>query len=197
MQSKPSRRSNAQRTEATRQALLAAARDCFIEAGYADASTPAIVAAAGITRGALYHHFADKRDLFRAVIEEEARRVALAIEAATPTELKPREALIAGSLAYLEAMAVPGRTRLLLREGPVVLGSAAMTHLDEGHAARTLREGLAAVWPNRNASPPLTELAALLSAAFDRAALEIEAGGAPDAYRNAILHLIGRLIDAD
>src|SRR5690606_256195 len=133
MQKSSVRRSNDERTQATRAALLAAARDCFVRDGYAGTSTPAIVAAAGITRGALYHHFADKKDLFRHVVEQEARAVADAIEAALPVagipaagvpadDVRAREALMVGSIAYFDAMAVSGRTRLLLREGPAVLG---------------------------------------------------------------------------
>lgn len=75
MQSKKTR-SNQERTEATRTALLSAARKLFVEKGYAATSTPEIAAAADITRGALYHHFADKQDLFRAILEDEARAVA-------------------------------------------------------------------------------------------------------------------------
>ncbi|TWH24547.1 TetR/AcrR family transcriptional regulator, partial [Aminobacter sp. J15] len=97
------RRSNRERTEATRAALIAAARNLFIEKSYAETGTPEIVAAAGVTRGALYHHFADKQALFRAVVEAEA---------AAPASV--RQALLDGADAFFRAMAVNGRTRLLL-----------------------------------------------------------------------------------
>lgn len=190
-------RTNRERTEATRAALLAAARALFIDKGYADTSTPEIAAMAGITRGALYHHFEDKRALFRAVLEEEARAVADEIERAAPATRSPRKALLAGSLAYLDAMTVPGRTRLLLIDGPAVLGVADTLALDEAHAGRTLRDGLAAALDGRIAAPVTVDaLATLLSAAFDRAALAIDAGSDRDAIRAAMTRLIDRTIGA-
>lgn len=188
-------RSNQERAEATRGALLAAARTLFVEKGYAATSTPEIVAAAGITRGALYHHFADKQDLFRAVLEEEARVVAAEIEQAAPDALPIRAALLAGSDAYLAAMTTPGRTQLLLIDGPAVLGAGAMFALDAAHAGRTLREGLAqAVGNGLPAGTPVDALAALLSAAFDRTALAIAAGADAAAYRAAMTGLIERTV---
>lgn len=181
-------RTNRERTETTRQALTEAARALFVSRGYAETSTPDVCAAAGITRGALYHHFADKRDLFRHVLAEEAAAVAADIEAATPPEQDPAEALLNGAQAYLQAMTVPGRTRLLLVEGPAVLGLREMLALDEANAARTLREGLEA------AGVDAAGVAPLLSAAFDRAALEIEAGADAGRVREAMLWLLRRVL---
>ena len=64
--------------------MIAAARKLFTEKSYAETATPEIVAAAGVTRGALYHHFEDKQALFRAVVEREAETVAAEIERAPP-----------------------------------------------------------------------------------------------------------------
>lgn len=180
MQEAKSRRSNAERTEATRAALIAAARRLFVEKGYAETGTPELVAAAGMTRGALYHHFADKRALFQAVVEAESVAVAEEVEQAAPVDLPPLRALAAGGEAFLDAMLVPGRTRLLLVDGPAVLGRAEMDRIDEElGAARTLREGLAAAMRSGAiVRLPVGPLAAQLSAAFDRAALEIEVGAA-------------------
>ncbi|RUY96231.1 TetR/AcrR family transcriptional regulator, partial [Mesorhizobium sp. M7A.F.Ca.CA.001.12.2.1] len=114
MQHDFARRSNRDRTEATRAHLIAAARKLFTEKSYSETGTPEIVAAAGVTRGALYHHFADKQALFAAVVEQEAAAVAEEIERASPPSLFAHDALIAGSDAYLAAMRAPGRTRLLL-----------------------------------------------------------------------------------
>ncbi|TGV64005.1 TetR family transcriptional regulator, partial [Mesorhizobium sp. M2D.F.Ca.ET.160.01.1.1] len=136
-----------------------------------------IVAAAGVTRGALYHHFADKPALFAAVVEQETAAVAKEIDRASPPSFSPRDALIAGSEAYLTAMRAPGRTRLLLLDGPAVLGRAAMDDIDNRHGNRSLREGLVAAMRARSMTKlPAEALTALLGSAFDRAALAIEAG---------------------
>ena len=121
----------------------------FIERGYAETATPDIVAAAGVTRGALYHHFADKQALFHAVVEQEAAAVAAEIERAAPAARSAAEALLAGGDAYLEAMREAGRTRLLLLDGPAVLGREAMDAIDNRHGNRTLREGLVAAMQSR------------------------------------------------
>lgn len=187
------RRSNQDRTQATRAALLAAGRRLFVAKGFADTSTPEIVQAAAVTRGALYHHFREKRDLFRAVVEAEAQAVVAAIEAAAPTRLAPREALIAGSVAYLDAMAAPGCARLLLIEGPAVLGAETMRALDDANAARTLREGLGAIASSRGDGLAPDIAADLLSAAFDRAALSIEAGMEPARVKATLIALLARI----
>ena len=188
-------RSNRERTDATRHALLDAARALFVAHGYGDTATPALVAAAGITRGALYHHFADKRDLFRQVLLRESQAVAADIRAAAPDALAPHDALLAGGDAYLAAMAVPGRTRLLLIEGPAVLGLGECLAMDESNAAATLREGLAEAGIASD-DVPLQALAGLLSAAFDRAALEVDMGADADQVRAAMRWLLQRTLGA-
>lgn len=87
-------------------------------------------------------------------------------------------------------MTVPGRTRLLLVEGPAVLGLREMLALDEANAARTLREGLDAAAVGQQGDAAVRALAPLPSAAFDRAALEIEAGADAACVREAMLWLL-------
>lgn len=188
------RRSNRERTEATRAALIRAARALFVAKGYADTGTPEIVAAAGVTRGALYHHFDDKQALFRAVVEQESAAVASEIEQASAESSSPRQALLQGGEAFLRAMSHPGRTRLLLLDGPAVLGRAEMNTIDDAHGARTLREGIAEVMRQGGMrSLPVDALAAVLAAAFDRAALEIESGARVKDYRQVLESMIGGL----
>lgn len=188
-------RSNEDRTAATRTALLDAARALFIDKGYADTGTPEIVARARVTRGALYHHFADKADLLRAVITREAQAVAETIEGGTSMQDSALDALLNGADAYFEAMRVPGRARLLLLEGPVVLGLEEMARIDRQTGGQTLLEGLAhAQAAGALGDVPLAPLAALLSAAFDRAALAIAEGEAAEPYRVAIRALLTGLL---
>lgn len=182
MTEKPDRRrgkgrGNSERSAEMRGELIAAGRRLFAEKGFADTSTPEIVAAAGVTRGALYHHFADKTALFAAVFEAESREVAREIEDESNDAASAREALLAGARAYFTAMRAPGRCRILLVDGPAALGPNEAIRLDALHAGRTLREGLTeALAQGALRSLPLDALTGVLSAAFDRAALDIASG---------------------
>lgn len=189
-------RSNRDRTEATRAALIDAARMLFVEKGYAETATPEIVERAGVTRGALYHHFEDKKALFRAVIEREAAAVANDIEAGAAPAPDARQALLLGARGYFDAMAVEGRTRLLLLEAPAVLGPDAIGALERENAEKSLRAGLADLVGDEEGrtSQLLDELTSLLSAAFDRAALAIAAGAERKAFEDAIAVLVDGLV---
>ena len=188
------RRSNATRSAETRATLIAAARELFVTLGYAETSTPEIVAAAAVTRGALYHHFADKAALFRAVVEAESAEVAAAIERAAPWASDPMAALLAGTDAYFDAMATPGRVRLLLLDGPAVLGPDAMAAIDRETGGGSLRAGLAASGAEGRTAAELDALADCLSAAFDRAALAVAGGADRGAYRGAILRMMDAVL---
>ncbi len=197
MQVKSERRSNRDRTAATRAALTAAARRFFVAKSYGATGTPEIVAAAGVTRGALYHHFSDKRALFAAVAEAEAAAVAAGIERAAPQGRDPIEALIKGGEAFLDAMAEPGRTRLLLLDGPAVLGRGKIDEIDARHGGRTLREGLdEAMRAGAIRELPLETMAGLLGAAYDRAALMIDGGHDSGEVRAGLAALIRGLAGA-
>lgn len=169
------RRTQDERRAATRQALLAAARHLFAQKGYAATATPEIAAAAGVTRGALYHHFADKLALFAAVVEAEHDAVARAIEAVTDGAAAPPdmiEALVAGGDAFLAAMQAEGRRQIMLVDAPSVLGREGVDAIDARYGLRTLIEGVQCALDARAIAPlPVLPLAHLLEAIFDRAAL--------------------------
>ena len=118
----PSRSRMAERTEETRAAILAAARELFAERGYAAVGTEEIVRAARLTRGALYHHFANKEDLFRAVYEEVERDIVEQIAAAAIAASDPLEALSTGARIWLDVCEDPAVQRIALLDAPAVLG---------------------------------------------------------------------------
>ena len=117
-----SRRSRPEMIAETRAKLIAAGRKAFGEKGYAEASMDDFTAEAGLTRGALYHHFGDKRGLLEAVIRqidaEMAERLT-AISAAAPTRW---EGFVQENIGYVEMALEPDVQRILLRDGPSVLG---------------------------------------------------------------------------
>lgn len=189
MQVKKERRSNADRSQSMRDALIAAGRDLFIAKGYAETSTPEIVAAANVTRGALYHHFEDKAALFRAVIVAESQRVTDVINTATEGCTSATEALDTGTDAYLDAMMQSGRTRLLLVDGPAVLGHDAMDAIDRETSGGTIVVGLSAAL-GRDPDIQMEATGRLLSAAFERAALDISAGGDSATYRAELKRML-------
>lgn len=192
------RRTNKDRSDTTRAALIAAGRKLFVDHGYAETGTPELVAKAGVTRGALYHHFADKRALFRAVVEAESAAVAHEIESAARPGLSPLKALSKGGAAFLEAMRIPGRTQLLLIDAAAVLGREELDAIDARHGGRTLREGLTTAM-RAGALPalPLAPTAQLLGAAYDRAALAIAAGAEPSEWHKLIDTVVAGLAARD
>lgn len=101
---------------------MAAARPLFRSQGYAQTSVDDITRAAALTKGAFYHHFTDKKAIFHAVFEEGERQLQADIRAACAGELDPWTMLRSGCLIFLDLTLEPGTQRLLLREGPSVLG---------------------------------------------------------------------------
>lgn len=192
MQAQNKRISNKDRTDATRTALLVAARKLFVEKGYAETGTPEIVAAAGVTRGALYHHFTDKSELLFAVALQAAQEVAGEIGKKMPANCTPQDALTIGAEAYFAAMSQKGRARLLLLDAPSVLPNERLEELNKAAGEAELHAGLAAMLGDRK-GVPIRELTIVLSAAFDRAALAIANGESAKNYKTAIRYILERL----
>jgi AcrR family transcriptional regulator len=116
------RTTNAEQSEATRRALLVAARGLFAERGYAAVATEEIVRAAGVTRGALYHHFDGKEELFAAVYEQVEADLVAELGGMATEASDPLEALHRGAAAFLEACRRPEVQRITLIDAPSVLG---------------------------------------------------------------------------
>src|SRR5215469_4702662 len=126
----PVKSRQAENSAATRAALLKIARRFFTERGYAETATEDIVRRARVTRGALYHHFKDKQDLFKAVlVEEQARLAALSAEAASK-ETDPWRALLLASEAFMDACLEPAVLQIVLLDAPAVLGAQGWREFD-------------------------------------------------------------------
>jgi len=193
MQEKTARRTNKVRREEMKGRLMAAARQLFVEKGFSETGTPEIVKSAGATRGALYHHFADKTDLFRAVVIAEAQDVAGDIAKNSEDGSDAASALKQGVKAFFRSMEKPGRVRLLLMDGPSILGQAEMASIDAQTGGNTLKTGLSALMPVSDV--PLDALADIISASFDRAAIAIANGSEAAPRFEAIMLLLERLTE--
>jgi AcrR family transcriptional regulator len=138
------RRTQAERSESTRTALLAAGRQLFATKGYAGAGREAIVAKAGVTRGALQHHFGDKRALFEAVYEEvEQEVVASTAHAAMAVgHDHPLDMLRAGCQAYLDAVLDPAVQRICALDGPAVLANDVREEITDRYAFGIVRSAV-------------------------------------------------------
>ena len=154
--------------EATVEKLITVARLLFTTRGYAETSTEDIVRAAQVTRGALYHHFKDKRDLFTAVLERVQAQIAERIEQATSHTTDPETELRLGCRAFLECSLEPDVQRIALIDAPAVVGWSVWRKLDAAHAQQGLGTALRALQVT-----PLEAVMYLLSGAMNEAVLWI------------------------
>jgi AcrR family transcriptional regulator len=191
------RRTQAGRSAATRDALVAAARGLFAEQGFAEVPTDSIVTAAGVTRGALYHQFADKTALFDAVMEaveaDIARRLAYAVGAAGISD--PVEALRHAVRTWLTICVEPEIHRIALIDGPSVLGWARWRQVCQQHVfglVQTLLEHGIALGLIR--AQPARPLAHVLMGAGDEAALYVAEAADHAQARAEMIEVLDQLI---
>ncbi|RKN62893.1 TetR/AcrR family transcriptional regulator [Paenibacillus ginsengarvi] len=154
--------------------LLEVARKHFTERGYADSSMEEIVAEANLTRGALYHHFGSKKGLFQAVLESVQAEIGERVEAEAIQSDDAWEQLIAGCRAFVAAAVEPRNRRILLVDGPAVLGWEAWRRMDEENSMRHLREQLGLMQLQGVLKPvPLDAMTHFLSGALNESVLWI------------------------
>jgi AcrR family transcriptional regulator len=185
-----------QQGEATRAVLIETAQRLFAEHGYAATSTTDIVTAAEVTRGALYHHFEDKEDLFRAVLEATEALVRGGVGAPAPTAATPLAQLQAGIEASFASGLEPRFRRIILEDGPAVLGWQAWHDIDARYAYGATAAGLrAAMDSGELAAQPVEPLAHLLVGAFMQGAMVIARATDEQAAIRSIAGSMRRLID--
>lgn len=193
------RRTQAERAAETRDALIAAARPLFASPGFADVSMEAIVRDAGVTRGALYHHFADKTELFAAVFEqvegEMATRMGEAIAASGETD--PVEIMRLGSAFWLDACADPEVRRIVLMDAPAVLGWERWTEIGQRYNIGLVKGLIAdAIESGGIPSQPVEATALTLLGALREATLYIARADDRQQARDEAGAVIDRLVDA-
>ena len=185
----------AEQFEQTRAVLLDVARRLFAERGYADAGTEEVVQRAGVTRGALYYHFRDKRDLFRAVVEDLQQEVLARVQQAAATEADPWRGLRAGLHAFLDACMEGAVQRIVLIDAPSVLGWAAWRELDAKYGFGLLRTVLQGLIEAGLLEPqPVEPLAHMLLGALSEAGLVIAEADDPVEARATVGASLDRLL---
>jgi AcrR family transcriptional regulator len=185
------RRTQTERSTATQQALLSAARRLWGERGYAVVGTPEIAEAAGVTRGAMYHQFADKTALFVAVLEtleeEVMQRLAEGVAGAGPKTAA--DAIYVAADAWLDIAREPEVRQLLLLDAPSVLGWDGFREISQRYALAMTEELLGAAIEAGQLKPqPVRALATVLLAALDEAAMSIAGAEDEEADVRAVIH---------
>jgi AcrR family transcriptional regulator len=191
------RRTQAERSEATRGALMAAGRRLFAARGYDEVSAEQIVRAAGVTRGALYHHFGGKAELLDAVYDQLEREVTERIaRVVLGSELEsPLEAMRAGIGAFLEECAQPEVRQIALTDAPAVLGWERWREIAAANGLGLIEASLAAAIEAGEVRPlPVRATAHLLLGALDEAAM-LSARADNPADRAEAAAVLGALLD--
>ena len=184
------------RSEATRRRLVTAARTLFGARGYADVGTEEIVRAAGVTRGALYHQFRDKADLFAAVAEEVEAEIAERIASgADGFSADPLGALRSGAQLFLDTCAEPEVERIILLDAPAVLGAEAWRDLAGRYGLGLVQLALqAAIDAGAIVPQPVVPLAHVLVGALNECALYVARAEDPAAAREQCTAILDRIL---
>ena len=186
----------AEQTEATRTALVQAAQRLFAARGFADTPTEAVVQAAGVTRGALYHHFRDKTALFQAVYEALEQQVVDRIHAATEGLTDPMAVLRTGADAFLDACLEPAMQRIVLLEAPAVLGWETWREIDQAYGLGLVKAVLeVAMEAGVIRKAPIEPLAHILLGGLVEGAMLLASADDPESARPQVGAAVGLLID--
>jgi AcrR family transcriptional regulator len=187
----------AEQGETTRRALVDAGRALFAQRGYAAVPAEEVVARAGVTRGALYHHFEGKPGLFRAVFEEVEAEITQEIATGAMSAKDPIEAIRAGARAYLDACLDAAIQQITLLDAPAVLGWETWRELGQKYGLGLVQASLqAAIEAGQLEAQPVKPLAHVLLGALDEAALLIARADDVEPMRAEVGETIDRLIAA-
>jgi AcrR family transcriptional regulator len=190
------RRSQAERSQATRETLIGAARRLFAKRGYAGVGTEEIVRAAGLTRGALYHHFGGKRELLAAVYERIEGELSERIASGALGASNPLEAMRAGTEMFLDACLEPEVQRIVLLDAPAVLGWERWREIAAEHGLGLIEATLqAAMEAGEIVEGRVKPLAHVLMGALDEAAMVVARAEDPAATRAEVAATLDVLLE--
>ena len=180
--------------EATRAALVDSARQLFVDRGYPATSIEDVVRSARVTRGALYHHFDTKMDLFIAVFEQVETETMDRLTEALGVIVAPWDAALTALDAYLDACLAPAYQRIILQDGPVALGWQRWRALDQQHSIRRLEQIIVVLIDAGELRPqPTALLARIICAAAGEAAFAVSENEDPAKARDQAAHLLRQL----
>lgn len=186
----------AEYSEVTRRALLDSARELFTDHGYADTATEDIVRRARVSRGALYHHFGDKRDLFRAVLEEVNAQMTAAIAGRGLTREDVWGGVVEGVNAFLDGCLDPSYRRIVLLDGPSVLGWPEWRAIGVKHGLGLIRSVLEEAMRQGVVQPrPVEPLASMVHAALNEAGMHLATTDDVEAARTEVEASVFALIE--
>lgn len=186
----------AEHSEKTRAALIRVARRLFAEHGYAATATEELVRRARVTRGALYHHFKDKQDLFKAVYDEEQKKLAERTALAAATAPDAWSALLVGTKASLEACLEPAVHRIVFIDAPAVLGFEKWRESDQSYYLDAMKAAVqAAMDKGQIERQPVDPLAHLILGALTEAVMLIAHAEDKDAARRDVSAAVTRLFE--
>jgi AcrR family transcriptional regulator len=190
------RGSKAAQSEVTRAKLVKVARRLFAKKGFAAVGTEEIVKKAGVTRGALYHQFEDKKDLFLAVFDQVEGQVAQDIAQRAAAAADPLDALRVGARLWLDACLDPEVRRIVLLDAPSVLGFEEWREVLSRYGLGLLAAALqAAMDAGAIERQPLMPLAHVITGALDSAALYVAEAEDPQAARKEMDPVLERLVE--
>jgi AcrR family transcriptional regulator len=186
------RRTQRDRSNSTKADLVAAARELFATRGYQAVPADEIVRAAGVTRGALYHHYADKQGLFRAVVEELEREITADVEAAFDRAPDPASGMAAALEVFLDACMRDDVRQISLTDAPAVLGWAVWREIEAEHGLGLLVDVLTrGIEEGQLVPQPVRALAQLALAAVMEAARMVAEAGDPAVARQEAQQVLG------
>jgi AcrR family transcriptional regulator len=185
-----------ERRQATCEAILTAARKLFGDRGYVGVTIDQIAADAKVAKGAVFHHFATKADVFEAVLRRVATEIVADVQAAQTQQINIMAAMSVGTRAFFASCAKPQTAQIFLKDGPSVLGWSRWREIDADHFGGMVKGGLtAAMRQGEIAARPIDPLVGLILGAVTEAAIDCANGEDPNERVEAYVEALQAMVE--